>query len=299
MAITTNTDLHNIHQLGTNAVDVAFAATPLLSIPGLAVNVSDRIADAGGNIIDFTVWDTDVAAIAQNAVRNSRTGVTPSKLSLTSYSETAIAKTISIDGDRYAFGDSSEDVADHLANVVGKEFSRIVQANMISQAVDLTDGTDLVHDISADTTKTMNVNAILQARLQWGEKASEIGSPYLFMKTSQYADLAQDSDFKTMAAGGSASPVLAPGDWNKYVVATVHGVNIVLLDSLPVSEDVTPEITALMVGEGAFGLYVANEPETVEINWPGSSVKTIDTHFRFATTMFRHSPRRVVKLITT
>ena len=193
MAITVSTDLHNISQIGKNAVDVAFAATPLLAIPKLVEDVSPRITDAGGNTIDFSVWETDISAITQDAVRNSRTGVTPSKLTLADYTETAIAKTISIDADRYALGDASEDAIAHLANVVGREFSRVAQANMIAQAVHATNGTDLVHDVTGETNKKMSVNAILRARLQYGEHASEIGQPYLFMKTSQFADLTTDA----------------------------------------------------------------------------------------------------------
>lgn len=298
MAITQSADLHQIKQVGQNAVDVAFAATPLLAIPGLAVDVSGRIADAGGNSIDFTVWDTDIEGITKDAVRNSRTGVTASKLSLSSYTENAISKTISIDADRYAIKDASEDVLNHISNVVGKEFAKVIQMNLIAQSVDTTNGTDLVHDITGETVKKMNVASILKARLKWGEHSSEIGTPYLMMTTAQYADLASDTDFKAMAAGGSATPVLPNADWSKYVVANVFGCNIVLLDSLPATTGATPKITALMVGEGAFGVYVANEPETVFVDSPGSLIQTIDNHFRFATTMFRHNPRRVVQLIT-
>lgn len=297
--ITQNADLNSINQVGQNAVGVAFSATPLLAIPGLAVNVSGRIPDAGGNSIDFTIWETDVSSITKDAVTNSRTGVTPSKLTLASYTEAAKKKIISVDGDRYALNDSSEDAYVHLAVITGKEFAREVQANLIAQSVDETNGTDLKLDISGATKKTMNVASILQARLQWGEHASEIGTPYLFMTTKQFADLAQDADFKSMSAGGAATPVLAQGDWNKYVVATVYGVNIVLLDSLPVSEDTTPKITSLMVGAGAYGVYVADAPETVVVDHAGSAVKTIDTHFRYASTMFRHNPKRVVQLVTT
>jgi hypothetical protein len=292
MAVTTATDLQSIQQLGDAATDVAFAATPILAIPGLAIDVRGRISDAGGDSIDFSVWETDVSAITQTAVRNSRTGVTPSKLSLTSYNEPAKTKIISIDGDRYAISDSSEDALLHLAQVIGKEFAREVQSNLITQAVDATNGTDLVHTAANKLT----VSDILAARLKWADHASEIGAPYLFLASSQFADLATDSDFKTMAAGGSATPVLPQGDWTRFVVAQVFGVNLVLCDSLPVSAGVSK--TALMIGPGAFGIYVANSPETVMLDHAGSSVKTIDTHFRYASTMYRHNPRRVVKLVT-
>ncbi len=295
MAVTQNTDLHSIQQVGTSAVDVAFSATPLLAIPGLAIDVKGRISDGGGDSIDFSVWETDVSAITQNAVRGARAGVTPSKLTLTSYNEQAIAKVISLDGDRYALSDSSEDSLAHISSIVGKEFARVIQANLIAQAVDPTKGTDLVHSATAKLT----VSDILKARLKWADHASEIGAPYLFVHSSQFADLATDADFKTMAAGGSATPVLPEADWTRFVVAQVFGCNIVLCDSLPIDVTATPDTkTALMVGAGAFGVYVADDPDTIILSHAGSAVQTIDTHFRFATTLFRHNPKRVVKLVT-
>lgn len=293
MAVTTVTDMHSIQQLGPASTNVAFAATPLLAIPGLAIDVRGRISDAGGESIDFSVWETDVSEITKSAVRSSRTGVTPSKLSLTSYNEVAQTKVISVDGDRFALADSSEDALAHLAQIVGREFAREVQANMIAQAVHSSKGTDLVHTAPARLT----VADILKARLKWADHASEIGAPYLFVHTSQFADLAADPDFKSMAAGGSATPVLPEADWSRFVVGSVFGVNLVLCDSLPATAGTSK--TALMIGPGAFGVYVADEPETVTIDHAGSAVKTIDTHFRYASTLFRHKPRRVVKLVTT
>lgn len=296
MAVTISTDVHKIQQIGSNAVDIAFQATPLLAIPGLVENVSGRISDAGGDSISFTVWETDISGITQDAVRNSRTGVTPSKLSLSSYTENAITKTISIDGDRFALSDSSESAMEHISAIVGKEFSRVIQANLVTQAVDETNGTDLELDVSA--TGKMTVKAILDARLQWADRASELGQPTLLMHTKQFTDLATDADFKSMVQGGSVTPAVPRSDWSRFVVAEVYGCNIVLLDTLPYVDATTDTYTALMVAPGAFGVFVADNPQTVMVDHAGSTVQTIDTHFRYASTLFRHNPRRVVKLIT-
>ena len=298
MSITELSDLHSIKQIGTNAVGVAFKSTPILAIPGLTEDVTDRIADAGGEKVTYTVWDTaltqNAASITQDSIVNSRTGVTPSKLSLTSYDETAISKTISIDIDKFAMDDSSEDVQAHLSQLVGKEFSRVIQDSLITNGV----GSDKSVDITGETDKKMSVAAIVRARLAWGEHASEIGNPTLFLTTVQFADLVKDSDFKNLSTGGSNTPVKANEDWSKYVIASVYGVNIVLCDSLPNTGGATPKYTSLLIGEGAFGLHIGNVPETDKVISQGSRIHTLDTHFRFSTTLFRHAPKRVVKLIT-
>jgi len=300
VSITLSGDLHQIQQIGKNAVDVAFKATPLFLVDGLVEDVSGLIASAGSNSIEFSVWKTDLTGMTQDAVRNSRTGVTPSKLTLESYNEPAETKVISVDGDRFALEDSSESAMKHLASVVGREFSRVLQDKLIAQALDPTDGTDLVHDISA--TGTIDVNAILDARLKWGDRASDLGTPYLFVRTKQFSDLAKNSDYKAMVGRSTVGPVSAEGDWSHLVVGQVYGVNIILLDSLPtgvISGD--PDITfhtAMLVCKGAFGMFIGDAPDSVVVNHAGSAVKTIDSHFRYATTLFRHNPRRVVKLIT-
>lgn len=294
MAITLNSDVHSIKQVGPAAIGVAFQSTPILAIPGLTVDVSKRIEDAGGETISFPYWNTDMTNMTQDAVRNSRTGVAANKISLASYDETASAKTVSIDGDEYAFRDGSENHLDHIAMVVGREFAKVVQAELITKAVA---GTDLTLNITAETVKTLNVDAILEARLKWGDHAGEL-SPYLFVRTKQFSDLAKSSDYKTQAAGTNGL-VNANEDWSKFVVGTVHGIPVVLCDACPTDTvPVTDTHTALLVGPEAFGVYIADEPISRTVPHAGSTVVTLDSHFRYATTLFRHAPKRVVKIVT-
>lgn len=300
MSVTVTNDLFSPAKLGKNAVNIVFTSTPLLAIPGPVVDVADRVSDSGGETITFTYWDTDIDGITQDAVRDSRTGVAPSKIELKSYNEQAKAKTISIDGDRFALSDSSEDAMAHITAIVSKEFSRVIQADLISKVMNPVGGTNLKLDLATGpTVSRMSVDALLDARLQWGEKASEL-PPICLMHTAQYNDLAKTNDYKTLVSGGSGSIVHQNADWSNYVVGYVHGIPIVLCDSLPktVEDDEITSHTALMVAPACFGVYISDEPQVEILSHAGSTVKTIDTHWRYATTMFRHAPRRAVKIIT-
>jgi hypothetical protein len=244
-----------------------------------------RLADAGGETITMPFWNTDITGITQDAIRDSRTGVTPSKISLDSYQETAIAKTISIDGDQYAFNDASESYLAHISLIVANEFARVTQEMLLTRAAT----TDLSLDITGEAETGLNVDAILKARLLWNDAAGEM-SPVLFAHTAQFSYLARTAEYKTLATS-TGGIVKAEGDWSRFVVGNVHGIPVVLCDALPSS-------TAMLIGGGALGLYVADNPVSKKVDHAGSAVVTLDTHFRYAATLWKHNPRRVVKLIT-
>lgn len=64
------------------------------------------------------------------------------------------------------------------------------------------------------------------------------------------------------------------------------------------SPAIKPRYTAGLFSAGAFGLYLSNEPSLKKIDHAGSVVVTIDSHWRFSTTLFRHNPRRLVRIVT-
>jgi len=307
MPVTTTTDLHYLEQLGDNVTEILFAQVPLLAIPGLVRDVDGKIADAGGEKIVFTRWNTDISGVTQDSVRNSRVGVAPSKLSLDSYTEDAVAKTISFDGDTFAMDDASENTDSAIEKIVAMEFAKHIQSKLIAQAVDTTEvsgvpkGTNLSLDVTG-TSGAMTVDGLLEARLKWEEHASGL-NPVAFIHTAQFLSLAKTEDYKKLAVNNGSAIARQEADWNNFVVSYVHGMPIVLCDSLPktaaIEDPETPATyTALLVAQDAFGVYVSNAPKVNVINHPGSTVKTIDTHWRWASTFYRHAPRRVVKFIT-
>lgn len=290
MAITISSDLHSLDQVGQAAVDVAFSATPLLTVPGLVTDVRGRLNDAGGDTIVFPVWETDTTGQVQAANRTTLTGVTPTKVELDSYTETAVTKVISVAADRFAVNDASEGFLDHLAVLVGREFGKTVQASLITAA----EGTDLSYDATEVGAGGLTVNSIMRARTMWGDHASELGSPVLLCSTTAFIGLAESEDYKSLASSGST--LVAGTDWIK-AVGIVHGVPIYLCDS--VSSTGTPaKYTNLLVAQEALGIYVADKPATERILTPGTAIATYDTYIRYAVTLWRNHPRRVVKLVS-
>jgi hypothetical protein len=296
MAVTTVADLTSIQQVGPASINVALQSTPLLAFPELVLNCAKRIKDAGGETIAFPYWESVVTA--KDVVRNSRTGVVPDKLTLKSHIETAESKVVSVDGDRYAMEDAADNAKNHLAYLTGIEFGKAIQSSLITKALDPVNGTNLMLNVSAVAGGgKLTVDSILQARCQWGDNSSSIQSPVLFLRTSQFADLAISSDYKTAAAG--FSPTVVDAAQNGLIVGRVFGIPLVLLDSIPATVDgANTYYDALLVGAGAFGVYIADDPKSVIIDIPGSSVQVFDVHHRFSTTCFKSMPRRVVKIRT-
>ncbi len=297
MAVTVATDIFSQEAYGGAVAGVAFSSVPLLAIPGLVTMVEPG-GNVGGDTITFSHWNTSLTGLTQPSVRTARAGVTPSKVSLADYQETAVSKTISIDIDSMTQDDSAESVRGHIAEITGAEFGRTLQDLLLANAINATTGTTLALDITAQTLKTMNVDSILEARLKWGDHAGEY-QPYLFMHSAQFTSLAKSSDFKTLAGGGATALVRGVDDWSRFVVAQVHGIPIILLDNAQLIDASTPnKYTALMVAPGAFGAFVGTIPSPTVIRHPGSTVVTIDSHFRLSSTLYRHVPRRAVKLLT-
>lgn len=292
-SVTTTADLFKIQNIGPAAVACAFTATPLLASPGLVVRVPGT-AGAGKDSITFPYWDTDVSAITQTAVRDSREGVAPSIVELKSATEQTITKTISVDIDSLAMRDAALNVNQHLATIGGKELGRECQALLLAKGAAAATAAGLDVDVTSETGAAANlsVNWILEALLAWGDHASELGAPVLFCSSQQFADLGMSQAYRELAQAGLA----APGEGStSFVRATVHGIPIVLCDAIDKTDG---KHNAMLVAPGAMGLFIADDPEVVEIRHAGSTVVTLDQHFRIAAHAFNHHPVRVVNLLT-
>ena len=293
-SVTTTADLFKIQNIGPAAVACAFTATPLLASPGLVVRVPGT-AGAGKDSIVFPYWDTDVSAITQTAVRDSREGVAPSIVELKSATEQTITKTISVDIDSLAMRDAALNVNQHLATIGGKELGRECQALLLAKGAAAATAAGLDVDVTGESGAAANlsVNWILEALLAWGDHASELGAPVLFCSSQQFADLGMSQAYRELAQAGLA----APGEGStSFVRATVHGIPIVLCDAIGKSG--AGVHNAMLVAPGAMGLFIADNPEVVEIRHAGSTVVTLDQHFRIAAHAFNHHPVRVVNLLT-
>ena len=290
MAITESIDLFQRENVGPAAVDIAFTSTPILNVAGLIHRIPGE-AGSTGDIITFPYWNTDITGITQDAVRNSRTGVAASKVSLSSAPESAVTKVISIDLDSFAARDSALNVNKHIADIAGREFGREMQASLYAKIVAAATAAGLVVD-RADSGGNLTVNAILEALLEWGDKSSELGTPVLFCSSQQFHDLGKSSDFRELAKAGLATGAEAG---NAFVRAVVHGVPIVLMDAIDKTDG---EHSAVLLAPGVAGVFASDEPETAEIRHPGSAVMTVDVHFRYASHCFKHNPVRGVVIKT-
>lgn len=291
MAITVLADVFVPQVVGDKVTDILFRETPLLRT-GVVKPIRPKSYDAAGNTVTFQVWNTDTSGIVQNQVKNSRTGVTPSKLSATSYTETLLDKIVSLEADEDVFTDS-EGVNEHIAEVVSNEMMGEVQATLIARGA----ATALSLDISAGSgaAAKLSVDAIAEAKAKRGEHAGK-GMPILFVNSKQFTDLQKTSDFKSLGSAATNSIVQA-GGLPPGTVAVVWGVAIVLLDAI--AADGSSNYTSLMCWPGSLGLWVKKEvTHKGPINHAGSNVVTHDFSARWGATLIRQNPRGVVKLIT-
>ncbi len=294
MAIVQNSDIFVPQVIGDVASDILWTKVPLLRSQYVK-NAAGDVWSEGGNTVTFPYFDTTLTGQVQDQVNNSRTGVTPTKVSVSSYTETLSNKIVSLDFDKNVLRDASSatDLNQHVGEVVARESAATIQNALITSA----EGTSLELDITGESTTTLNVDSIVEAKMERGEW-SGAGMPALFVHSKQYTDLAKSSDFKTLATAATTT-LASAGNMPDGAVAMVHGCWVVLMDSISTNTVPDPDqYTALLVYPDALGLYMKQEIEASEKTHAGSSVLTYDFDFRFTTTLYRNNPRGVVKLIT-
>lgn len=228
MAVTAITDLFVPEVIGDLATNILFKKTPLLR-SGVVANVTNAIFSAGGNTITFPYFSTTTTSLVQTNPGATRTGVTATNVTMSSYDETLKSKIISLDFDKNAMADvlQSAGLNEHVAEIVAKESSLDIQNSLVLSAEE----TDLSLSILGDSEKTLNVDAILAAKMKRGEYAGD-GTPILFVHTKQATDLMLTDDFKTLATAATTSLVIAGTQAPPGAIGMVHGVWIVPMDSI-------------------------------------------------------------------
>lgn len=292
MAITALANVFVPQVVGDTATDILFKKVPLLQ-SGYVVNAQPISINGAGNTITFPYWDTNVSGLVQNQT-NSRTGVTPGGFTMSTYTETIQNKIISLDFEKNVLTDiaPSADLNGVVANKVAKLSAADIQSLLITKA----ETTNLSLDITAASTKTVTVDSIVRAKMLRGEYAE--GTPALFLHSKQFADLATTSDYKSLASAANPAIVSAMG-LPPGTVAVVHGVAIVLMDSVSIDTTPNPDTyTALMLWPGALQLYIKQTVEASQKTHAGSNTITMDFDFRYGATLFRDSPRGAIKFIT-
>lgn len=294
MSITTANNVFIPQSIGDLAVDVLFKRTPLLASSVVSDARQMGFYSGQGKDITFVSFtdplNLDYEYLLETSVSNSRDGVSGYAFAQSSYVETLQEKTISIDFDGHLFNDTIPgQLKSFYADIVAKKSAAAIQRDLLDKAED----TNLVFDVTGESTKTLTCDYILAARMEWGEMANS-AIPALFISSSQYKDLAQTSDFKTLAAAFNRSIVDANVN-SAGPIAKIHGVDVWLCDSITKTGS---DYTAIMGMPGALGLYIKDVVALDPIRHAGSTVVTLDYHFRWASTLYRNSPRGTVKLIT-
>lgn len=260
MAVTAITDVFVPEVIGDIATNVLFYKTPILR-SGVVANVTNAIFSVGGNTITFPYFDTATGLVQTNPGA-TRTGVTPSKVSMNSYEESLKSKIISLDFDKNAMSDvlQSAGLNEHVGEMVASESALDIQSSLILSAEE----TDLALSILGDTTKTLNVDAIAQAKMKRGEHADD-GIPILFVHTKQATDLMLTSDFKTLASAATTAIVKAGASVPPGAIGMIHGAWVVVMDSIrnqaaiPAISGITrSSTTATVTTAAAHGLRVGD-----------------------------------------
>lgn len=226
MAVTALSDVFVPEVIGQVATDILFTKVPLLR-DGYISDAEGGIYNEGGNTVTFPYFNTDIDVVQDNPGA-TRSGVTPTKVSMGSYEEPVRSKIISIDMEKYALTDASRraNLPQHVAGVVATQSAVTIQRQLVLSAHD----TDLQLSLLGETDKTLSVDSILEAKMKRGEYADE-GMPILYASSKQLTDLAKSSDFKTLASANT--PAIVNGmNPPQGALGVVHGCWVKSMDSI-------------------------------------------------------------------
>lgn len=228
MAVTAISDIFVPQVVGDLATNILFKKVPILR-SGVVKNATPDVYAEGGNTVTFPYFDTTITGLVQDNPGATRTGVTPSKISMGTYTEELSSKIVSFDVDKNALMDVSGkvDLMGHVADLVAQESGVTIQDLLVLKANDTT----LVHSILSESTKTLNVDAIGAAKLKRGEYADD-DMPILFVHTDQAKSLLASSDFKTLSSAATTAIVKAGASIPPGAVGMVHNSWVVIMDSI-------------------------------------------------------------------
>lgn len=228
MAVTVGADVFIPEVIADITTDILFKETLFINSPYVTDGTPSVYRD-GGSTLTFPYWDTVKDGLVQDQVE-TRAGVTPSKISMGDYTEQVVNKIISFDFSENALQDilQSANPNQHIAEIVASESQLEIQANLIGKA----EGTGLLDEVSylAGSGNTLTVDAILRAKMVWGEKAAGV-TPGLFIHSKQFTDLAQTDDFKKLGTA-TTNNAIVQAQATQGAVAMVHGCLLYILDSI-------------------------------------------------------------------
>ena len=230
MSVTLGSDVFVPEVIADITTDILFRDTPLVNSPYVA-DGSPAIYRDGSNTLTFPYWDTNKSVIMQDQVE-TRTGVTPSKISMDYYTVEVNNKIVSFDFSENMLEDilQTANPNAHVAEIVASESRIEIQGRLIEQA-ESSPLMDEANYLSATpANQLLTVDSILRAKMIWGEKAAG-AVPGLFVHSKQFTDLAQSDDFKklgTVTTNNAIVQAQAP----QGAVAMVHGCLVYLLDSV-------------------------------------------------------------------
>lgn len=241
MAITQVSDIFDPQVVGDIVTDILFKRARLINSPAV-VNATPQIYQDGGNTVTFPYWDTATAGIVQDQV-DTRTGVTPSKITMGTYTEEVNDKIISFDVNKKVFQDisSNADPNSHIAELVAKESRQVVQLDLINKAEASPLVLETPYESGTAALQTLNVDAILEAKMVWGEYSDD-GIPMVFAHSKQLTDLGKTDDFKTLGTA-TVNNAIVNAAAAQGAFAMVHGVLLMSLDSITKKGGTISEIT--------------------------------------------------------
>ncbi len=230
MSVTLGSDVFVPEVIADITTDILFKDTPLVNSPYVA-DGSPAIYRDGSNTLTFPYWDTNKSVIMQDQVE-TRTGVSPSKISMDYYTVEVNNKIVSFDFSENMLEDilQSANPNAHVAEIVASESRLEIQGALISDA-ESSPLMDEANYLSASAnTQTLTVDSILRGKMVWGEKAAG-AVPGLFVHSKQFTDLAQSDDFKKLGTA-TTNNAIVQAQAPQGAVAMVHGCLIYLLDSV-------------------------------------------------------------------
>lgn len=242
MAITGAGDVFIPQVVADIATDILFKETLFLNSP-YVTDGSPMVYRDGGNTLTFPYWTDEDPDIVQDQVVNSRSGVTPSKISMNTYTETVRNKIVSFDFDENIFDDilQSANPNQHIAMKVAERSKAEIQSHLIAKAesTSILDEVSYLHGTAA--SQLLTVDSIGRAKLAWGEKAAG-AVPGLFVHSKQFQDLIATDDYKKLGTATTNNAIVQAQAANS-AVAMVHGVLLYLLDSVTVKGGTVSGIT--------------------------------------------------------
>lgn len=222
--------------------NAAFKSVPLLRSAHVADLSGTPYTDGGDTVTfltqEFADADKDAEEFAKDMNRTTTDNTTGEKIKLAKYTEAVIDKTIPVVYDYYALRDAARqgDIEGFLGRVIAQSQVETIQRALLGKAAlkEASNPGSLEVSLLGETTKTISVDALLDLKLAWGDKVAMFAPgnrPGVYMHSHQFKTLGKTSDYKTL--GSAATTAIVQAEAEAGAVASVHGMPIYLLDTVP------------------------------------------------------------------